>query len=130
MRAETLKKAAELLVLRRDTFWVIDGAGPDALVKDQDGAASARVNETVREQEMVQEGKQQHTTETEETVKEQGETSESSKCTFSGVVPIDLKRFTESSVAVVECPGCARTRSLSPSKEGVIRFPPHERRKR
>jgi hypothetical protein len=66
---------------------------------------------------------QRHTTET-------GETSESSKCTFSGVIPIDLKRFTASSVAVVECLDCSRTRSLSPSKEGVIRFPPHELRKR
>jgi hypothetical protein len=126
---DTLKKAAELLVLRRDTFWVIDGAGPDARVKDRDGAASAPVNEIVREQETVQEGKQQHTTETGETVKEQGEMSESSNCTFSGVVPIDLKRFTERSVAVVECPGCSRTRSLSPSKEGILRFPPHKPRK-
>src|SRR5213082_1024706 len=28
VRAETLEKAAELLVLRRDTLWIIDGAGP------------------------------------------------------------------------------------------------------
>jgi hypothetical protein len=129
VRAETLKKAAELLVLRRDTFWVIDGSGPDARVKDRDGAASAQVNEIVREQETVQEGKHQHTTETGETVKEQGETSESSNCTFSGVVPIDLKRFTERSVAVVECPSCSRTRSLSLSREGILRFPPHKPRK-
>lgn len=125
VRAETLKKAAELLVLRRDTFRVIDGAGPDALVPERNGIASARINETVREQE----NEQQPTMETVETAKEQVETSESSNCTFSGVVPIDIKRFTESSVAVVECPDCSRTRSLSPSK-GVIRFPAHKRRKR
>ncbi len=28
VRAETLEKAAQLLVLRRDTFRIIDGAGP------------------------------------------------------------------------------------------------------
>ncbi len=67
VRAETLKKAAELLLLRRDTFRVIDGAGPDARVLDQDEAASAQVNETVQEQETGKVGKQQHTTETGET---------------------------------------------------------------
>jgi hypothetical protein len=49
--------------------------------------------------------------------------------TFSRtVVAIDLKRFTASSVTSVECPDCGRTRSLSPVK-GVLRFPPHDRRK-
>jgi hypothetical protein len=33
-----------------------------------------------------------------------------------------------SGVALVECPDCSRTRSLSPNK-GVLRFPSHERRK-
>ncbi len=117
-------------MLRRDTFRVIDGAGPDDLIPDRDGAAPARLNETVREQETAQENEQSPTTELRETVKEQVETSESSHCAFSGVVPIDLKRFTESFVAVVECPDCGRTRSLAPSKEGVIRFPPHTPRKR
>ncbi|HEU5380867.1 MAG TPA: hypothetical protein VFV38_36045 [Ktedonobacteraceae bacterium] len=41
---------------------------------------------------------------------------------------IDLKRFTASSVSVVEYPRCGRTRSLFPVK-GVLRFPPHEPRK-
>src|SRR6266566_6167949 len=30
VRAETLESAASLLVLRRDTLWLIDGAGPSA----------------------------------------------------------------------------------------------------
>ena len=29
VQAETLESAASLLVLRRDTLWLIDGAGPD-----------------------------------------------------------------------------------------------------
>lgn len=126
----TCRDIAELLVLRRDTFRVIDGAGPDALVPERNGATPARINETMREQEATQENEQQPTTELRETAKEQVETSGTSHCTFSGVVPIDIKRFAESSVAVVECPDCGRTRSLSPSKEGVIRFPPHKPRRR
>ncbi|GHO80271.1 hypothetical protein KSD_80420 [Ktedonobacter sp. SOSP1-85] len=71
----TCRDIAELLVLRRDTFRVIDGAGPDALVPERNGAASAHIDETVREQETTQENEQQSTTET-------VETSESSNCTF------------------------------------------------
>ncbi len=50
------------------------------------------------------------------------------KCTFSGVVSVDLKRFQDSGVPLVECPDCARTRSLTPHK-GVLRFPSHDQRK-
>ncbi|WP_201394365.1 hypothetical protein [Ktedonobacter sp. SOSP1-52] len=56
-------------MLRHDTFRVIDGAGPDDLVPNRDGAASARINETVQEQETAQENEQQLTTETVETSK-------------------------------------------------------------
>jgi AAA domain len=128
VKAETLKKAAELLVLRRDTLQIIDGAGPDALVSLPDGAEPASANGTVRERETVQESEQQNTTKTVETAKEQAQTSTSPKCTFPGVVSIDLKRFADSGVSLVECPDCGRTRSLTPRK-GVLRFPSHERRK-
>jgi hypothetical protein len=50
------------------------------------------------------------------------------KCTFAGVVEIEPKRFLESGIKLVECPDCARTRSLSPRK-GVLRFPSHDKRK-
>jgi hypothetical protein len=79
--------------------------------------------------ETVQESEQQNTTKTVETAKEQVQTSTSAKCTFfSEVVVIDLKRFADSGVALVECPDCSRTRSLSEHK-GVLRFPSHDRRK-
>src|SRR2546428_2644008 len=52
----------------------------------------------------------------------------STKCTFSGVVPIDLKRFLESGVTLVECPDCACTRTLEP-RGGVLRFKSHDKRK-
>ena len=122
-----LKSAAELLVLRHDTLRIIDGAGPDALVPKRDGAEPASANGT--ELETVQESEQQNTKKTVETAKEQVQTSTSPKCTFSSeVVAIDLKRFADSGVALVECPDCSRTRSLSEHK-GILRFPSHDRRK-
>ena len=129
VKGETLKKAAELLVLRRDTLWIIDGDGSDALIEGRDGAKPTSANGKEPERQTVQAAAQQNTTETVETAKEQAQTSTSPNCTFSRmVIPIDPKRWTESSVTLVECPRCGRTRSLTPVK-GVIRFPPHEPRK-
>ena len=59
---------------------------------------------------------------------EQVQTGQTPKCTFSGMVAIELQRFLDSGVKLVECPNCARTRSLSPRK-GVFRFPSHDKRK-
>jgi AAA domain-containing protein len=123
-----LKSAAELLVLRHDTLRIIDGAGPDALVEDRDGAEPASGNGKEAQRETIPLSGQQNTTKTVETVKEQVPTSKTPKCTFFGEVSIDLKRFADSGIALVECPGCSRTRSLSEHK-GVLRFPSHDRRK-
>ena len=126
VRAERLKSAAELLVLRHDTLRIIDGAGPDALVENRDEAEPASANRTG--QKTAQESEQQNTTKTVETAKEQVHTSTLPKCTFFGEVPIDLQRFTDSGITLVECPNCSRTRSLS-SVKGVLRFPSHDQRK-
>lgn len=157
---EMLEKAATLLVLRRDTLRIIDGAGPsiEALPvpreKGENGGKTER--ETEPEQETVSTNGRQNTTETGETVGEQVQTKSEQekgeenvraetrdpdisagslvqtvkmpKCTFPGLVSIDLKRFQDSGTQLVECPGCGRTRTLSPSK-GVLRFKPHEKRK-
>jgi hypothetical protein len=129
VRAERLKSAAELLVLRHDTLWIIDGAGPDAHAEDQDAKTKDRANGKEPERQTVQENERASMTKTVEMAKEPVQTSTSPKCTFSRtVIPIALKRFTESGITLVECPLCGRTRSLSPVK-GVLRFPPHEPRK-
>ena len=60
--------------------------------------------------------------------KEVSEVAASDKCTFSGEVQISLQRFEESGVARVECPGCGRAWTLSPSG-GVLRFKSHDIRK-
>ena len=129
MQAERLKHAAELLVLRRDTLRIIDGAGPSVEVSQPDGAEPGSANGTEPQRETVQGNEQQNTTKTVEPAKEQVQTNTSPNCTFSGEqVPIDLKRFTDSGISLVECPDCGRMRSLSPVK-GVLRFKAHTRRK-
>jgi hypothetical protein len=50
------------------------------------------------------------------------------KCTFAGVVEIAPKRFLDSGVSRVECPECARMRSLE-RRNDVLRFPSHDQRK-
>jgi hypothetical protein len=128
VQAERLKSAAELLVLRYDTLRIIDGAGPDAPVLQSDEAESASANGKEPQRETVQENVQQNTTETVETAEEQGQTSTSPKCMFPGIVFIESQRFLESGVRLVECPDCARTRSLELHK-GVLRFKSHDKRK-
>jgi len=56
------------------------------------------------------------------------QTANTLKCSFSGVISIESKRFLDSGIALVECPECARLRSLSPHK-GVLRLPSHDKRK-
>jgi hypothetical protein len=50
------------------------------------------------------------------------------KCSFSGVVSIEPKRFLDGGTLLVECPDCAATRSLEP-RRGALRFPSHDKRK-
>jgi Bacterial TniB protein len=63
-----------------------------------------------------------------DSVGDQVQTAKVPKCTFSGVVPIEARRFLDSGVALVECPDCAAMRSLEPHS-GVLRFKSHDKRK-
>ena len=108
---------------------LIDRASPDEQPQDQNKAEPASVNGKEPERQTVPEKEQQNTTKTVEPAKEQVQTNTSPNCTFSGEqVSIDLKRFTDSGINLVECPHCGRMRSLSQSK-GVLRFKLHTRRK-
>lgn len=116
-----LKSTAEPLVLRHDTLKIIDGAGPGVEVPPSESTEQGNGSGTEPEREAVQSNVQQHTTETTGTVGELVQTGKTAKCTFPGVVSIDLQRFLASFVTLVECPRCARTPSLAPSK-GLLRF--------
>jgi hypothetical protein len=133
VKAERFKSAAELLVLRHDTLRLIDGAGTDASHQDQKQTDVLGVNgKEPEEQQTVPEhavpNTPSTTEETVETAKEQEPSSKTANCTFSGVVPIDPQRFTDSGINLVECPGCGRMRSLTPVK-GILRFKAHPPRK-
>jgi len=132
VRAEWLKFAAELLVLRHDTLKLIDAAGPSTEASQppstEQGNGSKIEPETKPEREAVQADHEPHNTETVITAGEQVQPVKTPKCTFPGKVSIKLERFLTSSTQLVECPDCGRTRTLSPHK-GVLCFPSHEKRK-
>ena len=125
VKAETLEQAAALLMLRRDTFRIIDGAGPDVPVENSDVETKDHVNGNEPERQTVQENERTSPT---ETAKEPVQPAAQPKCTFHGEVPIDFKQFLESGVSLVECRDCTSTSALAPHKE-ILHFKPHKRRK-
>ena len=125
VQAQTLEDAASLLILRRDTFRVIDGDGPSNNTPPAEPTEEVEASET-------QEGQADQKTE-EHTGNPDGHSAVTQpakpvKCTFSGAVPITLQQFLDSGMSLVECPDCTSTSSLSPHK-GVLRFASHKRRK-
>jgi len=136
VQAKWLERAAELLVLRHDTLRIIDGAGPGAEADQASIASPQQTSETQAEQVSSPNEEQkippisptEQVTQARSRKKAVSQPAASDKCTFFGVVPIDLKRFEESGVALVECPNCACTRTLEP-RGGVLRFKSHDKRK-
>jgi hypothetical protein len=152
VRAETLQAAAELLTLRRDTIRMIDGAGPSVEVHSPEqaqGSVSGTEPGVDPERASRSADQRKKTTETvgehiemensapsdrnkgaanHDPVGDQMQTAKTPKCSAPSVVSIELKRFLDSGVLLVECPDCARTRTLSP-RNGVLRFPAHSKRK-
>jgi hypothetical protein len=134
---EMLEKAATLLVLRRNTLWIIDGVGPSIKTDRTEGTDPVQMGETQAEQVSPPARSEQKLPGSRPTEQaplalsrkeEVSEVAVSDKCTFSGVVPIDIKRFEASGVARVECPNCGRVWTLSPHG-GVLRFKSHDIRK-
>ncbi len=125
VQAQTLEDAASLLVLRRDTFRVIDGDGPSHDIPPAEPTGEVQVSWTQEEQ-ADQKTEERASSNDEHSVVMQP--TKSVKCTFSGEVPIDLQQFLDSGVHLVECPDCTSTSALSPHK-GILHFKPHKRRK-
>ncbi len=131
-----LEQAAELLVLRHDTFEIIDGKGPGAEteqvpVTEKEAASqipAVPVSSPNEEQELPPSVPTEQTMQTPSRKKEEAQPAALGNCTFSGIVPIPLQRFLESGVSLVECPGCGRAWTLSPGG-GVLRFKSHKKRK-
>ena len=136
VQVKWLERAAELLVLRHDTLWIIDGAGPGSETDQAERTEPAQASERPAEQ--VSSSKEEQKIPpsvstgqaplAQSQKKAETPPAASDKCTFSGAVLIDLQRFEKSGVARVECPGCGRVWTLSPSS-GVLRFKSHDIRK-
>jgi hypothetical protein len=56
------------------------------------------------------------------------QTAKTPKCTFSGVIPIEARRFLDGGTPLVECPDCAAMLSVDPHN-GILRFKSHDKRK-
>jgi hypothetical protein len=148
VRAELLEGAAELLVLRRATLRIIDGAGPGIAGPHAESTAVARVRGTAAEPVAspgalpeyrpavitertapVAPAPSAHHEQAprREAVGDQQPPAKPTKCPFAGVVPSDATQFLDSGVTLVACPRCARTRARAPRK-GVLRCPSHDKR--
>lgn len=129
VQEETLERAAELLMLRRDTFRIIDGAGPSVDAQDASSTSPAQteLGKAKKESQTLSPTLSQMPDHKGEQSQKQPATQP--KCAFFGEVPIDLEQFLESGVSLVQCPDCTSTSALSPHK-GILQFKPHKRRKR
>src|SRR5947208_7309081 len=132
-----LEQAAELLVLRHNTFRIIDGEGPGIESDQAMRPSPEQADETQSEQVFSPNAQQKLPSSVSPEQADQAQprreaeisATTSIKCTFSRmVVPIDPKRFQESGVTLVECPDCACTRTLEPHG-GILRFKSHNKRK-
>ena len=146
VRAETLESAASLLMLRRDTLRIIDGTGPAIYVPQAESNGLEQTNGTEAkhvsspntqpekptsaptEQVAQTLPARSNSATTSDVQSDQKQSTKTTKCTFSGGVPIDLARFLDSGVALVECPECVSTRTLKPLG-GVLQFKSHDKRK-
>ena len=135
VQVEYLERAAALLVLRHDTFRIIDGEGPGTETdqvseteKDTGREVSAKQVAPLNEEQKPPSPPTEPVTQAQSRKKEELQPTTSGNCTFSGIVPIALQRFEQSGVSAVECPGCGRVWTLSPSG-GVLRFKSHPKRK-
>ena len=129
VQEETLERAAELLMLRRDTFRIIEGSGPSVDVQDESSTSPAQTEpgNAKKESQALSPTLSQLSDHTGE--QSQKQPASQPKCAFFGEVPIDLEQFLESGVFLVQCPDCTSTSALSPHK-GILHFKPHKRRKR
>ena len=124
-----LERAAALLVLRHDTFRIIDGEGPGTETHQASGTEKdAGLIAPPNQEQLTPLPPTEPVTQTLSQKKEGTQPVISSNCTFSGMVTIAIQRFGQSGVSAVECPGCGRVWTLSPSG-GVLRFKSHPKRK-
>jgi hypothetical protein len=127
---EMLEKAATLLVLRRNTLWIIDGVGPSVKASPSETEELENGNGAPDQQEMAQTDVSPHPMETGVEAGDSAQSANPVQCPFSKMeILIDLQAFADSGTHVVECPDCGANRTLEPHR-GILCFKQHDRIKR
>ncbi len=125
--AETLEKAAELLVLRRNTLRLIDGTGPRIEVYPKDIAEQGSEPQAETGEAPALDPPKQRLPHRDE-VRETRTEVQSANCSFSGPIQLEVARWLESTVEVVQCPSCGSVSKAKVKGQSVV-IAPHPPRK-
>ena len=127
VRAETLEKAAELLTLGRDIIRLIDGVGPTVEIPRSDTTEQERVQEAEAGEAKASDAPKQRASHRDE-VRETQRAVPSTNCSFSGPIELEVARWLESTVEVVQCPSCGSVSKAKLKGQSVV-IAPHPPRK-
>jgi hypothetical protein len=123
--AEMLEKAAELLTLGRNAIRLIDGAGPTVEMPQSDTTGQESGQEAEAGEAPAKDSPPLHHDE----VGESQRAVPSTNCSFSGPIKLEVARWMESKVEVVQCPACGSVSKAKLKEQSVVIAPhPHESR--
>jgi AAA domain len=125
--AETLEKAAELLVLRRNTLRLIDGEGPSVEVHPPEAAEQGSVPQAETGEAPALDPPKQLPPHRDEMGMTQTEV-QSPHCSFSGSIQLEAAPWLESMVQEVQCPSCGSVSKAKVKAQSVV-ISPHPPRK-
>ena len=125
--AETLEKAAELLTLGRNIIRLIDGAGPTVEIPQSDTAEQESMQEAAAGEAPAKDAPKQRASH-HDAVGETQRAVPSTNCSFSRPIQLEVARWLESTVEVVQCPTCGSV-SKAKLKRSAVVIAPHPPRK-
>jgi AAA domain len=127
VQVECLERAAELLVLRHDTFRIIDGEGPSTEAPPSDTPAQECVQETGAGEVKASDAPEQQPSPHDEAGETQRAKS-STYCSFAGSIKLEVGRLQEATVEAVQCPRCGSVSKAKVKGQSVV-ISPHPPRK-
>src|SRR5260370_9280829 len=95
--------AAQLLVLRHDTLWIIDGAGPIGEAPAPEAGEQGDECKAQREQQVAQTEASPHPPETRSEAGDSAPSANPSKCPFSEEIPINSHAFANILTPDLQC---------------------------
>jgi hypothetical protein len=125
--AETLEKAAELLTWGRDIIRLIDGAGPMVEIPRADTAEQESVLQRAEAGEAPAKDAPKQQASHHDAVRETQRAVPPTHCSFSGPIELEVARWLESTVEVVQCPSCGSVSKAKLKGQSVV-IAPHPKR--